>query len=303
MSDQLGDVLHIATADGNELFFTDADFKLLAYGNLGAAPTEFITRRGYKQNGATEVDFLLQPRSISVELWRSKACDRQTYWENRLALHEFLRPNRNGPITFTLRTPDGDLRSIIVRADPGMTFPPTEQSNNNWALQEQFDFIAFDPLFRNAEQTLFVMASSAQTELVFPITFPISFGTSGEFLTTGSFTYNGTWKSYPIITLDGPYTRAVITNVEAGVVIYLSVAIAAGEQRIIDLTPGAQSITDQDGVNRFSDLGAGSNLIGFAIYPDPEVAGGVQEITIQLVDGVNGVSGASLAYYERFFAL
>lgn len=303
MSEQLGDVIHIETFDGNELWFTDPDVKLLAYGNLGAPPTEFITRRGYKQNGSTEVDFLLQSRSISVELWHSGECDRQTYWDNRAALHEFLRPNRNGPITFTLRTPNDNLRSIVVRADPGMVFPSVAQSNNNWALQEQFDFIAFSPLFFNSAQAVISLSSSAQVELVFPITFPITFGTSGVLLTTGSITYAGTWKSYPIITLTGPYTRAVIINQQTGIQIFMSVPILTGEQRIIDLTPGAQSITDQDGNNKFSDLGAGTNLIDFAIKPDPEVPDGIQEITIQLVDGVAGTSAAQIDYYEMFFAL
>lgn len=247
--------------------------------------------------------FLLQPRTISVQLWRSAACDRQTYWDNRLALHEFLRPNRDGPLTFTLRTPNGDLRSITVRADPGMVFPSVEASNNNWALEEGVDFIAFDPVFRATGLTENSMSAATQTELVFPITFPISFGTSGEVFSTGTITYTGTWKSYPTITLTGPYTRAVITNQQTGVVIFMSVAIAAGEQRIITLTPGAQSIVDQNGNNRFSDLGAGTNLIGFAILPDPEVAGGQQEITVQLVDGVAGQSDASLSYYARYFAL
>lgn len=303
MSNQLGDVIHIVTADGNELFFTGPDVLLLAYGNLGAPPTDYITRKGYKQHGVTEIDFLLQPRTISVQLWRSAACDRQTYWDNRLALHEFLRPNRDGPLTFTLRTPNGDLRSITVRADPGMVFPSVEASNNNWALEEGVDFIAFDPVFRATGLTENSMSAATQTELVFPITFPISFGTSGEVFSTGTITYTGTWKSYPTITLTGPYTRAVITNQQTGVVIFMSVAIAAGEQRIITLTPGAQSIVDQNGNNRFSDLGAGTNLIGFAILPDPEVAGGQQEITVQLVDGVAGQSDASLSYYARYFAL
>lgn len=302
MSDQLGDVLHIETFDGEELWFTDPDVKLLAYGNFGAPPQEFITRRGYRQNGSTEVDLLLQSRTISVELWHSPACDRQNYWDVRSELHDFLRPNRNGPITFTLRTPNGDLRSIIVRADPGLVFPP-QSNNNNWNIQEQLDFIAFNPLFFNSDQSINVLASSVQTDLVFPITFPIQFGVSGVFLTTGNITYLGTWKSYPTITLTGPYTRAVIINQQTGVVIYMSVAILAGEQRIIDLTPGEQSITDANGVNKFSDLGAGTNLIDFALLPDPEVAGGIQEITIQLVDGINGTSAAELDYFERFFAL
>lgn len=302
MSEQYGDVIHIETHDGNELFFTDADVKLLAYGNLGAAPTNFITRQGYKQNGATEVDFLLQPRTITIELWRSGECDRQTYWDNRRELHDFLRPNRNGPLTFTIRTPNGDLRSIVVRADPGMVFPP-QTNTNDWQLRESFDFIAFDPTFFNSAQVELVLSAASQLQLVFPITFPISFGTSDEFLSSGTITYDGTWKSYPTITLDGPYTRAVITNVTTGVVIFMSVAILAGEQRILNLTPGSQSITDANGVNKFSDLGVGSNLIDFALFPDPEVANGQQEITIQLVGGTNGVSDASLTYYQRYFAL
>lgn len=302
MTEQYGDVLHIETFDGQELYFTDADVKLIAYGNLGAPPTNFITRQGYKQNGVTEVDFLLQPRSISVELWRSGECERQTYWDNRKALHDFLRPNRNGPLTFTLRTPNGDLRSIVVRADPGMTFP-AQSNNNNWALQEQFDFIAFDPTFFNSAEIDLVFSTATQLQLIFPITFPISFGTSDEFLSSGTISYGGTWKTYPTITLDGPYTRAVITNVTTGVVIFMSIPILAGEQRIINLTPGDQSITDANGVNKFSDLGVGSNLIEFALLPDPEVANGQQEITIQLVDGIAGTSGATLDYFERYFAL
>jgi hypothetical protein len=302
MTEQYGDVLHIETFDGNELFFTDNTVKLLAYGNLGAPPTNFITRQGYKQNGVTEVDYLLQPRNITIELWRSGECDRQTYWDNRKALHDFLRPNRNGPLTFTLRTPNGDLRSIIVRADPGMTFP-AQSNNNNWSLQEQFDFIAFDPSFFNSEQVDLTLSAATQLQLVFPITFPISFGTSYELLTTGVISYDGTWKTYPIITLDGPYTRALITNETTGISIFMSVSILTGEQRIINLTPGAQSITDALGNNKFSDLGIGTNLIDFAIFPDPEVANGQQTITIELVDGIASVSAASLSYYERFFAL
>lgn len=299
---QFGDLLMITTYDNKQLILVNPDVKLLAYGNLGASPTQLITRRGYRQNGETEVDYLLQSRTISVELWHAPACDRQDYWDVRKELHDFLRPNRNGPMTFTLRTPNGNLRSIIVRADPGLVFP-SQNNNNNWNVQESMDFVALDPLFFNATQSVFAMSSAVQTQLVFPITFPITFGVSGLVFSSGSITYAGTWKSYPTITLTGPYTRAVIQNVQTGVTILLSTAIGAGEQRIIDLTPGSQSITDASGNNRFSDLGTGSNLVDFAILPDPEIANGIQTITVQLIGGVNGQSAATLSYYERFFGL
>jgi len=299
---QSGDVIFITTHDGNSLYLVNEDVKLLAYGNLGAPSTQFITRRGYLQNGQTEVAYTLSPRTISVELWRSPACDRQTYWDTRKELHDYLRPNRNGPMIFTIQTPNGNQRSIVVRADPGLTFP-SQSNNNNWNIQEPMDFLANDPTFFDAVQTVSALSSSTQTQLVFPITFPITFGTSDVFLTTGAFIYAGTWKTYPIITITGPYTRANIQHVELGINIALSVAIGAGEQRIIDLTPGSQSITDASGNNKFSDLGAGSDLVDFAIYPDPEVAGGVQTITVQLVGGTPGVSATTLSYYSRYFAL
>lgn len=298
---QLGDVLLITTADGNELFLTDPDVKLLAYGNLGAPPTEYLTRRGYKQDGATEVDFLLQPRTITARLWHSPTCDRQVYWDTRTELHDFLRPNRNGPLTFTLRTPDGSLRSIILRADPGLVFP-AEERDNSWNVDESLDFVAFNPLFFDTDATELTLSAATQTQLVFPITFPISFGTSNEQFTTGDITYTGTWKEYPTITLTGPYDSATITNVTTGVSIFMSVAIAAGEQRIINLTPGEQSITDENGDNKFSDLGPGSNLVEFNLRPDPEVTDGIQEITITMING-DGDSAASLTYRSRYFAL
>lgn len=298
---QFGDVLKIETFDGNELFLTDPDVKFLAYGNLGAPPTEYLTQRGYKQDGATEIDFLLQPRVITARLWHSPTCDRQTFWDTRLALHDFLRPNRNGPMTFTIRTPDGSLRSIIVRADPGLVFPP-EEGDNSWNVDENLDFIAFNPLFFDADATVLVMESATQTQLVFPITFPISFGTSDEQFTTGEITYTGTWKEYPTITLTGPYDAATITNVTTGVSMFMSVAIAAGEQRIITLTPGEQSIVDENGDNKFSDLGPGSNLVEFNLRPDPEVADGIQEIVITLTGGTSD-SAAELSYRNRYFAL
>lgn len=301
-AEQMGDVISISTFDGLSLVLINDDIKLLSYGNLGSPPTRFITRRGYLQDSQTEVAYVLDSRTISVELWHSPACDRQTYWTYRGELLDFLRPNRNGPMTFTIRTPNGNVRSIIVRADPGLVFP-SQSDNNNWNIREGMDFLCFDPTFFDASQVVTVLSSSTQTQLVFPITFPITFGTSDVFLTTGNITYVGTWKSYPTITITGPYTRANIRHVQLGINITLSVAIAAGESRIIDLTPGSQSITDAAGNNKFSDLGVGSDLVDFALYPAPEVAGGIQTITVQLVGGVAGVSTASIRYYTRYFGI
>lgn len=298
---QLGDVISLSTFDGIEIFFDTSVLALISYGNWGAPPTTFITRRGYKQDGVNELSFQLDPREIPLEIWRAPACDRQTYWDNRAELLNWLRPNRNGPLTLTIRTPNGDLRSITVRANPGPGFPPAAQ-NNNFALDMPIEVIAFSPLWYDSAATVLVMSASAQTNLVFPITFPISFGTAFQQFSSGLITYTGTWVEYPIITLTGPYSSAIITNEATGVSIFMSVPIGAGEQRIIDLTPGAQSITDANGANRFSDLGPASNLVNFNLRPAPEVPGGVQTITITMPGG-DANSAATLTYRQRYFGI
>lgn len=297
------DVILLETADGQSLFMPDLQaVQVLAYSGVGAPPTEYQTRRGYKQHGATELDFQLDPRTITMELHRNAACSRQEYWANRLALHEFLRPNRGGPLTLTIRQADDTMRSIVVRADPGMDAPPLSRSNNNFDISDSIELIAFDPVWFDPTAVVFDDTSDTDTDLVFPITFPIVFGLSGVFFSTGSFTYAGTWKSYPTITLTGPYTRVTITNVTTGISITLNVAITAGEQRIIDLTPGNQSIVDALGTNRFSDLSPGSNLIDFNVRPDPEVPDGIQSIEAGFVDGTSD-SAFELSFNTRYFAL
>ncbi len=303
MTIPIGDLISLETADGQFLYFPDEIMRLPVYGSFGMPPTDFITRRGYKQDGVTEIDYTLSPRALTVELWRAPACDRDTYWLNRAEFIDFLRPNRGGPITFTLRRPDSTSRSIIVRANPGLEFPPQSVDENNWDIREQIEFIAFDPIWFNTSATNLSIAGATDSNLVFPITFPILFGTAGLLFSSGNIAYAGNWKSYPTLTLTGPYSVATLTNLTTNVQIFMTVPLIAAEQRIIDLTPGSQSIVDGFGVSHFGDLGPLSNLVDFNLRPDPEVAGGVNIIQAALIDGAMGVSAFSMSYYNRYLGI
>lgn len=297
------EVHKLTTFDGEELFFQQPDFKLIAYGGYGAPPTNYSTRRGYKQHGVTEVDYLLDPRQIELTFWHSPACDRQAYWDTRFALHEIFRPNRGGELMVTFIMPNGDQRALMVRADPGLEFPAEE--DNHWAINEQVNFTAFDPIWFDPDTTNtdILLTESINTDLVFPFTFPFTFGTSGLIFSSGVITYPGTWRTYPTITLTGPYTSARITNLDTGAVITMVVPTSAGDTRILDLTPGNQSIVDSNGVSRYNELGTDSNLIAFNIRPDPEVTDGQQTIQVIMQGGSSGQSTARLTYYNRYFAL
>ena len=298
----VGDIIYLQTADGEQLFVPDDEVKFLTYGNFGAPPVTFLTRKGYQQHGVTEVDYLLEPRTITAELWHSPACSRQQYWDNRLALHEYLRHNRGGPLLFVLRQPGGSKRALVVRANPGLQFPMPGTDINNWNVDEAVDFLANDPIWFDPDGHSELVVSALDLNLVFPITFPIRFGIAGS-LSSISITYAGTWVSYPTLTLYGPYSQCIIDNMTTGVRITLSVAITGAERRILTLTPGEHSLVDGFGANRFSDLDVSSDLVDFCLRPDPEVAGGVNVIQATFVGGTVGVSGMQIGWHDRYFAI
>lgn len=297
-----GDTLSFTTADGKTLVMPDGVFSFESYGMFGAPPTNFQTRQGYKQQGVTEIDYSLAPREITIDFWRAPACDRPTYWNNRKEVLDFFRPNRQGPLTFTVTRPDGTQRSLTVRANPGPQYPSNLKNDNSWNIRESLSFTAFDPIWYDPNATTLVISSTTDTDLVFPITFSIKFGVSG-LLFPAAITYAGTWKTYPTITLTGPYTYVAIQNSVLTAAITLIVPIASGESRVIDLTPGAQSIVDGSGVSKFDELSSMSDLINFAIVPDPEASGGVQTLTVNMFQGVGGVSAASIRYNNRYFGI
>lgn len=300
-----GDLLSITTFDGKTVYFLDQQIRAQLYGGFGAPPTDYQTRRGYQQDGVQEVYFTLSPRTVDLQIWYAPGIDRQKYWDNRNILHEFFRPNRNGPMTLTLKQPGGNLRSLTVRATPGLIFPPTPVDNNSWNILEPLQLIAFDPLWFDPGQVVSTIASGTDVNLVFPITFDgghIIFGVSGA-VSNLSITYPGTWVTFPVITLNGPYSNVLIRNQTTSVYFTLNVAIAAGEQRIITLTPGAQQIVDAFGTNKFGELGPNSDLVDFNIRPAPMVLNGINVLQAAFTGGSVGTSSMTVSYYNRYFAL
>jgi hypothetical protein len=301
------DVQSLTTFDGQKIILAnkkgDAIYAL-SYGNYGAAPIDYQTRRGYKQDGSTVVDYTINDRSIIITFYQQLACTREQYWEHRAFFIDFFRPNRGGALTLTVHEAGGNKRALKIYAAPGFVFAPSAPDESGWLLEEPITFIAYDPIWYDPTTAAVVLSGVAASQLVFPITFPIVFSPDGT-VYSSTITYVGNWKSYPIVTIDGPYSSATIRNVSTGVSVVLFIAIGAGEQRIIDFTPGAQSVTDSSGSDKFSDLSPSpnSNLVDFNIRPDPEVAGGVNVFEITLVGGVIGSSAVTINFNSRYFGI
>lgn len=277
----MSDLFSLVTADGNGIYFPDEARAILAHAGFGAPPTQFIRRTTRDLVGSIEVDYVLSPRLLTLHLWAKPEADRQDWWDQRLALHEFLRPNRGGPITLTLIQPDGTKRSIVVRASPGLVFPAPSPDGDIWRIEENLEFVALDPIWYDPDETVYSAVATT---------------------TTWSKVFNvanvGTWQVFPALTITGPFTQFVFTNGATGAVITLAAAVTSVQSRTITLTPGALTVVDQDGVDRFSEIDPPSDFVQFFLAPDAVAA-----ITADISGASAGQTSVSVAFNARYFGI
>jgi hypothetical protein len=157
-----------------------------------------------------------------------------------------------------------------------------------------YDPVAFDPAEVTATFTITLDAG-----LIFPITFPITFG-AGEVDDTLAITYPGTWLSFPIFTIVGPIQTPRIDNNTTGEKIEFTIDIAPGRTVTIDLTENAKTVVDDLGNNLIGGITSDSDLATFHLAPDPEAAGGVNTLRLR-GDNPTGSTDVSLAYFNRYF--
>ena len=293
MNYDAGEVEQIITPDGEMFTLGNAfDEAVIAIGGRGMPGVDYQVEQGYMQPWPVVRGWKLEARAIALQVVLG-ATDRADYWARRQRLMDHLRFNRGGP--FTLRHVRGDGRRVDIRAYPDSS--PVFADDFAWAsTQVDIDLIAFDPLFEDTDWTIEDASVTIYEELEFPATFPILFDADVSNITL-NITYTGTFVTYPVIEITGPYTWLSLTNTATGAYIKLQVAITAGEQRILDLTPGAQTLTDADGNDKFGELVLPeSNLVHFNLRPAGAdwqnspfegVTGGLNAIWVQALETNN----------------
>jgi len=132
----------------------------------------------------------------------------------------------------------------------------------NWVCDEfnpEFiacQLVAPDPYLYSINNQIISLGATSNNGLVFPMTFPISFGnlTGG----IGTISNVGNAVAYPVITVIGSCSNLVITNVTTGESMSLNVNLGSTDTLIIDNRPKTRSIT-LNGINRI-DLKQGDWL-------------------------------------------
>ena len=279
------------------LDFEASELNLLVATTLGTAPIEYSTTRGIGQDGNTVQRFRLNNRSLNVAIFVDghKFKTKAEYHAFRNDLHQLFNPLSR--LTLTITRLDGSRRQLTnIYPSSGISFVDNEAENGGWNIRETVGLTAYTPYFVNPETVVYNVAPSINDELVFPIDFSIFFGNAGTSFTQ-SIDYDGSWISYPTITVTGPYNTCTITNVWNSSTINFFLPVGANQQRIITLNPAITTIVDQNGINRIGEITEESNLVDFYINPTQE-----NVISVGLI-GTDVTSSVQIDVQETFIGI
>jgi len=293
--------------DGTELPFDRLSDKFIqSFEGYGMSPIKYVEQQGALQDGVTIYDYKLQKRIVQWTV-RQNGCSRWDYWEKRALFLDVLRPNRHtfnnfGPGKLRKMLPTGVMRDLDVHVEFGPIFSSPSGFWDEWGFTEAIRFVAPDPTFYDpTSASLAVDADIANTELEFPITFPIEFGLS-VFSATNNITYLGTWLTYPTIVITGPSSAILITNTATGERIIFNGSVNPGETVTISLQYGNKSVTNNLGENLIGSITPDSDLATFHLAPAPEAAGGVNPINV-IATGIGGATRVVLSYFTRYIGI
>lgn len=293
----------ITTFDGLEFLLNDNQDRLILTpnpGDMGLPRIEWQTRQAYQQYGKSVVAFNFPSRMLHIE-YLEKECSRPELFAARKALLNFLHPRRGGDLTYTFILQDGTQRAIQGRAvGPGFSATPDDEWRE-WDINDPIIIECFDPIWFDPEcLTANIGSQIISAQLVFPITFPIIFG-SGTIDYAFSVTYTGTWFAYPVIDITGPCSSFVLEHTTLSKTITYRRTIAAGETLSLNLV-NQTLINDTDGLDYWPYLASDSDLDSFRLEHDPEVAGGVNSFEFHL-DNATTASAVVLQYQNRYIGI
>lgn len=135
-----------------------------------------------------------------------------------------------------VKFPNEVLLGIMARARKRTFIPTAAYALGNLAKDVAIQWHATDPFFYSQTQSNTIGLPVPGSGLVFPITFPLSFGSGGG-VSSVSLTNSGDVECYPILTITGPCTYPSITNtsISGSPTIQFGVTMPAGDQLVIDM--------------------------------------------------------------------
>lgn len=283
---------------------------------FGLPPHHRFTQRGPQQHGATNRDFRLDPRPLTLVAGFARLCEADVYAARRMLL-DIFKPS-NTPIQLRWDLADGSVRQIDVFYEGSMTLPlraPTaggiRSSNQSGQTpigraggvyqRTAIELIAEDPTFYDPTVHVASLVSGfVGSGLPVPLTVPVAIG-SAVFNSTLVIPYAGDWLSYPVITILGPFSDPIITNVITGEILNLTgISIPPGETWTIDLAYGAKTVSDGNGANQLAAVSIDSDLGTWHLAAAPDASSVFPNVILVTGTNATGQSVVTFRYYDRF---
>ncbi|MUN41399.1 phage distal tail protein [Actinomadura litoris] len=221
-----------------------------------------------------------------------RAGSREELVATRRALIGAVSPRRGECVISTVQ-PDLTRRSIRARYASGME---GEEGKGGWgvvAMTYGLLFTADDPYMFGDEQTL-KWGSDAVTRTEIPIPGADTFYevvSAAHILGASTVINTGDVDAYPIWKFTGPFDAITLTNDSTGATLTITWTATGTDSLTIDTTPGATTVVDGNGVNRWDKLSAGYQLWPLAPLEN--------DLTLD-VTGSTAATRAQMTYRPRF---
>ena len=263
--------------------------------NWGFAPMHRITQRGPFQYGDSDIDFRLDPRVFSLPIV-VPASTIDEHLDRRAQLLQIFKPG-NDTATFRLQL-NAYERSIDVKVVGGLSM---DTDSKDFTIRTVVQLRAADPTwFDTYGNTVAISAQLFGTPTPYPKPYPVPYG-SDTINKITTINYDGSWPSFPVIQCTGPAADLTIVDGRGNIIKFFDY-ISAGDTYTIDLTYGAKTVVDQNGVNKFSTLNIVSNLVNWGLYPDPTILNGTNTISVSAI-ATDANTQVNMFYYNRYIGV
>lgn len=291
-----GSVIYNSSDGPVELYYIADD-------GLGMAPIIRFSERGPSQHGDTDLGFILEPRTISYifGIYAPGIGDSRHLDTARMLLLKQFRPS-NDTVSFRYTRPNGDVLQIDGHFTGGMQFGSSEREPGTWFQRFSVDFKMSDPTWYVPTQQSYTVVNDVWTNgFSVPVAIPFYVG-EPHFDFGQTIVYNGSWETYPVLTINGPIINPTITNQELELELPFTGSIEKNTYWRIDLSSGLKSVVNANGTSMMQYVSDPNNLDTFRIAAAPDVVDGINTIWMT-GDGADFDTTLDIAFYERHIGI
>lgn len=276
-------------------------FRVVNMRGLGMPPISRLSERSPAQQGSTDLGFRVGERGLFITM-QAVAGTPQDLETLRDLLWQIFTPwIAQNHVKIRVTRDDGKMRQIdcYYNGLADLEFVPELRPGNMHRVVVPLTApvpVWYDPAQKSKTFTS-VTGGSFGFQIPMEIPWVQAQGTVLD--ASEPVTYTGTWPEYPTITVTGPATDLVITNLSTGKKLdFTGSSIGSADVYTIRTAFGQKDVLNSAGSSVYSELTTDSDLDDWPLYPASRVPSGVNTISVQATS-VSAETNVRIEYYDR----